>query len=269
MRALVKLYERRNEVDRLIAAVAYRRPDVLSATAIYRPSSVSVSNRVETDESRAMYADLGQASPSSDTDQSLPPERLFTRALAELSNNIVNLEMWNPQLQDKPDDFWWGKPLGFVRFEELLEGVDLPPALRDRLHAVRRHIEIQQSLLRKGLESATRDQAATDHLTSLFYIIDLYLKQLACYIFAEARRRGLGESAEHRGSTARFEPLPRLYGTTPGEAPPVTAQLMETQLLPPLQPLPAEPHESDYVQCRLEVLIGRARDRLDQVRTLS
>lgn len=185
-------------------------------------------------------------------------EIAFRAALMEVADYITSLNKWTPAF-GRPQRIWWEDPLKFSRLTGLLESVWIHPKLWERLS--------RGTLIRiKELEGYLKDcisRPAEDYTKIQNEVVrncdnlDLYLKQLARYIFCEMRRQKLN-APEDVWNTATFQPRPGVYGDLL-LSPETAAKLFESQHIPPLQP---ELDDAAFHDCRLQILIGEARQAL-------
>lgn len=188
-------------------------------------------------------------------------EIAFRAALVEIADNIASLNRWSPAL-GMYKGVWWNHPLKFPKLTELLETVWIHPDLWERIRGGTlpriANIEDRLNVTLINSQTAENSTAWQNDAEEMYHSLDLYLKQLARYVFCEMRRQGLN-APENTWNTATFQPRPWLYGDSnlPSET---VADLFETQLIPPLSP---EPNNAAFRDCRLQVLIGEARRALE------
>ncbi len=188
-------------------------------------------------------------------------EIAFRAVLIELADNILSFERWKPTLNAMPDKEWKDHPLQFIHLYELFRTVWIHKQLLERSFAVVMNVKRLETALRELLFDR---QELNQNAIDTYYVIDLYLKQLACYVICEAQRQGIDVPAESWVKNANiFQPSPWLYGDSSSG---IAARNLETQLIPPLPP---EPNEHAFQECALERLISQAHQRLqDQDRDL-
>ena len=193
-------------------------------------------------------------------------EIAFRAALIESANNIVSFTRWNPMLavNSPPDKEWLNQSLSFTRLNELLETVWVDPMLWERItggllvNVKRFEDRIHVNLLDMSIEDRVKIEGSKRD----YFLIDLYLKQLACYVLAEMQRQRINIPAAII-RTQMFQPLAWAHGSIE-EDPKTTAYTLEVQPLPPFVHFPLEPENVAFRDCRLEVLISKARLALEQ-----
>ncbi len=186
-------------------------------------------------------------------------EIAFRAALIEAANNIANFTRWNPILTYLPDKEWLNQSLSFAKLTEMLETVWVDPRLWERItgglliNLKRFEERIHSNLLSETAEERVKIECSKRD----YFLIDIYLKQLACYILSEMQRQGI-KVPEDIQRTQIFWPLAWNYGGN-DESPQMIAYTLECQLVPPFVSLPPEPEDAAFSDCRLELLISKAR----------
>lgn len=102
-----------------------------------------------------------------------------------------------------------------------------------------------------------------EHLRNLYYLTDLYLKQLACYVMAEIRRQRLDVPREWQARRPVFDPLPWYYVAGFESAAAAAQSTEHGHVWPPYTPQAPEPDDLAYRECALERLMERARQKSD------
>lgn len=145
----------------------------------------------------------------------------------------------------------------FTATKNLLVVVWVPSKLWYRITTVIRNVEAYATRVD---DAVTKGDSNVQDAREWNRIIDLYLKQLACYLFAEMRRQGL-DVPDNRTDQFLCEPLAWVYGPA-SPSPAAAANNMESgSVFPPHVPFAAEPDDPVYAECTLEALITRARER--------
>ena len=111
-----------------------------------------------------------------------------------------------------------GRPSRFAAIRDLLARVWVLGGLWDRVMTtivnLGAYIQTMEAV-RQQLPSDTsgrRDYTNLwEHLRNLYYLTDLYLKQLACYVLAETQRQRLDVPREWQARRPLFDPLPWYY----------------------------------------------------------
>lgn len=123
----------------------------------------------------------------------------FRAALIELTRNVQQVESWNPSLEPDPPKNWLRVPLGFVAIRELLARVWMPGPLWDRIVSVTTNLNAYVEVITAQIQGLPPDAATRgeytpqrENIRRLYYLVNLYLKQLAGYMISEMRRQRLG-----------------------------------------------------------------------------
>jgi hypothetical protein len=202
-------------------------------------------------------------------------EIVFRAALMELALNVQRLETWMPLLQDTPPTNWLDEPLPLTAMKDLLARVWVPSGLWNRIMALMTNFQAYVEVITAQIRSLPPDAATRgeyfsqrENIRNLYYLIDLYLKQLACYLAAEMRRQRLGAPQEWDDNRPLFAPLGWRYDVAfGGKLVAETAERIESgPAWPPFTPQAPEPDDSAYRECRLERLIERAREKSEKER---
>lgn len=181
-------------------------------------------------------------------------EVAFRAALTEMAHNIVAIETYNPRLgiRTHPAN-WIEQRLQFENLKYLLATTWLYPKLWERIQTIIVNLETREIHMKATVEGGT--SSATDE----YYLLDLYLKQVARYLAAEMLRQKF-ESTELNqvAHSELYKPLPWVYGTR-DQTSEGNAQLLETQVTPPFLKPSTEPTDKIFAGCRLATLIEEAR----------
>jgi hypothetical protein len=181
----------------------------------------------------------------------------FRTALTELWDNVQHIGQWS-HLQDRPSTRWSAAALTFAATKNLLAVVWVPSKLWYRITTVIRNIEAYATRVDDAVTKGDSDVQAAREWNR---IIDLYLRQLARYLFAEMRRQGLEVPDDWKERQPLCEPLPWIYDPR-APSPTAAAHNMEAgSVFPPHVPFAPEPDDPVYAECNLETLIARARER--------
>lgn len=197
-------------------------------------------------------------------------EVVFRATLVELATNIEVLESWDPLQQSDPPQGWPQAPLAFVAMKDLLAHVWLPGALWDRVTTLMTNLRAYMEVMLAQIHSLPADSATRgeyvpqrENIKELYYIIDLYLKQLASYLIAEMARQHLDLPRDWRDGRPLFAPLPWRYNTRFSSLT-ATAYVLETgPAWRPFTPQAPEPEDPAYAHCRLERLMKQAQQRAE------
>jgi hypothetical protein len=181
----------------------------------------------------------------------------FRMALMELWDNVQHANAWS-NLQNRPSHRWSAAALTFTATRNLMTAVWFPSKLWYRITTVIRNIEAYATRVD---DAVTKGDSDVQHAREWNRIIDLYLKQLACYLFAEMRRQRLDVPADWIARQPLCEPLAWTYGPA-FPSPAAAAYNMEAgSVFPPHVPFADEPDDPVYADCMLAALITRARER--------
>ncbi len=185
----------------------------------------------------------------------------FRMALMELWDNVQHINKWS-HLQERPSQRWSAAALTFTATKNLLVAVWVPSKLWYRITTVIRNVEAYATRVDDAVTKGDNDVRSAREWNR---IIDLYLKQLARYLFAEMGRRGLDVPDDWKAQPL-CEPLAWNY--EPGfSSPAAAAHNMESgSVFPPHVPFAPEPDDPVYAECTLETLITCARERHAQQR---
>jgi len=183
----------------------------------------------------------------------------FRTALLELWDNVQQISGWS-HLQDRPSQRWRAAAVTFTATKNLLGAVWVPSKLWYRITTVIRNVEAYATRVDDAVTKGDSDVRAAREWNR---IIDLYLKQLARYLFAEMRRQEF-DVPENWTAQPLCEPLAWVYGPA-SPSPAAAASNMESgSIFPPHVPFAAEPDDPAFDECTLEALITRARERVAQ-----
>ena len=136
----------------------------------------------------------------------------FRTALMELWDNVQHIGEWS-QLQERPSKRWSAAALTFTATQNLLVAVWVPSKLWYRIKTVIRNIEAYATRVD---DAVTKGDPHVRSAREWTYIIDLYLRQLARYLFAEMRRQGLDVPDDWWTHQPLCEPLAWHYTLTSG-----------------------------------------------------
>ena len=192
----------------------------------------------------------------------------FRAALIELAADIQLLEAWDTSLQPTAPEKWLQEPpLAFTALKDLLARVWVPGALWDRIISVTTHLQayvvvITSQIRQLPPDAPTRGEytGPQENIRRLYYDIDLYLKQLACYVIAEMRRQRLAVPKEWEADQSLFAPLSWRYDAG-FKSMAQAVQVMEGHIFPPFRRQAAQPQDPAYRECDLERLMERARKK--------
>jgi hypothetical protein len=198
-------------------------------------------------------------------------EVAFRAALVEFATNIQDVEAWDPLLQQIPQEKWLETPLAFAAAKNLLAHVWIPAALWDRIMTqvtnLQAYVEVVTAQAR-GLppDAMTRGEyfPQIENVKNLRFLIDLYLKQLACYLLAEMQRQSLDVPSDWKARRPLFDPAAWDYGPEFGSAADAAWKVDQGPMWPPFTPQAPEPDDPAYRGCALERLIERARQNADE-----
>ncbi len=199
-------------------------------------------------------------------------EIAFRAALVELATDIQAVEAWHPKLEPMiPPGKWLQAPLAFDATKRLLAHVWLPAALWDRLATtitnLQAYVEVVTAQTR-GLppDAATRGEYTPQrqNITELRYRIELYLKQLIRYLLAEMQRQRLHVPSDWKAGRALFDPPAWYYDPEFKSAADAAIAVDRGPMWPPFTAQAPEPDDPAYGDCGLELLIERARQRIDE-----
>lgn len=197
-------------------------------------------------------------------------EVAFRAALVELATNIQGVEAWDPSLESTPPEKWLQTPLAFAAAKSLLAHVWVPAALWDRITTLvtnlAAYVEVVTAQIR-GLppDASTRGEytAQRQNIMNLRYLIDIYLKQLACYLFAEMQRQWLDVPSDWKDRRPLFDLPAWDYGPEFKSAADAAQSVDRGPMWPPFTAQAPEPDDPAYCDCTLERLIERARQKAD------
>jgi hypothetical protein len=175
-------------------------------------------------------------------------------------------ERWRPQAEALPLYPWWDYPLRLSKLADLLDTTTLPQPLFERLLWIGRYIQALETQLHDdlGTRSAEPERlhaARAERVLRWFYVMDLYLKQLAHYVTCEARRQGFSRVAQGAEQAGLLRPLPWPTVLPDGQPPERLATWLETELLDGYLPGRREPTHADYRRASLRELIQLAQRR--------
>lgn len=200
----------------------------------------------------------------------------FQRALATLAWDIQRHDRWFKQATASSLD-WFSVFLSdleaLFRLGEihhsllnLLDEVVLPASLLRRFMGLLLYTqELSAELLNElavlkddlrepmNIELQSRLERSLQHFKGKWSVLRFYQRQLACYILAEAKRRGFQEIAEAFEATSIFEPAPDMAKLSSLES--------QFSLLPP------EPDGPDYLKCKREELLMKAKQKAEEEAT--
>lgn len=195
----------------------------------------------------------------------------FHAALIEIAENIRHLKMWDPMQQSDPPGKWPGTPLTFVAMKSLLAHVWMPGLLWDRLTTVMTNLDAYIDVMIAQIHGLPPDAASRgeyipqrNNIIDLYYLIDLYLKQLACYLLAEMRRRRLDVPREWQGGRPIFAPAGWRYDAGHVSVAQAVNIIENRPAWRPLTLQAPEPEDSAYRECSLERLVTRAKQRSEE-----
>lgn len=181
----------------------------------------------------------------------------FRIALMELWANVQHIGEWS-SLEGRPSKRWSAAALTFIATRNLLVAVWVPSKLWYRITTVIRNIEVYATRVD---DAVTKGDGDVQNAREWNRTIDLYLKQVACYLFAEMRRQGLDIPDDWKAHQPLCEPLAWIYEPA-SPSPAAAAHNMEAgSVFPPHVPFATEPDDPVYAECRREALIIRARER--------
>jgi hypothetical protein len=202
-------------------------------------------------------------------------EIAFRAALMELAWNVQRLEAWEPLLQDTPPPKWLEEPLSLAALKDFLAHVWVPSELWNRVMGLMTNLNAYVEVITAQIHGlppdvSTRGEYAAqrENIRNLYSVIDLYLKQLACYPIAEMRRQQVGMPQEWEHDRLLFLPLGWRYDVAfaPAAEPSVAVAVHNIEsgpVWPPFTPQSPEPKDPAYRECLLERLIERARQKSD------
>lgn len=193
-------------------------------------------------------------------------EVAFRAALVELASNIQYLETWKPSLESSPPEEWLKKPLSFAAMKDLLARAWVPGVLWDRIMTLVVNLGSYQTVVTSqssSLRPTPEYDPQRENVQELYYVIDLYLKQLACYLIAEMRRQRLGMPRGWARERSLFAPLDWRYDVRFGSTA-LAVQNIELHFWPPFTPQAPEPNMRPYAQCKLERLIRIAKQKSEE-----
>ncbi len=107
--------------------------------------------------------------------------------------------------------------------------------------------ELRESM---NVELQNRLERSLHDFKREWLVLRFYQREFACYIVAETKRRGFQEIAEAFEVTSVFEPTPDMAKLNSLES--------QFSLLPP------EPNEPDYLKCKREELLIKAKQRAEE-----
>ncbi len=202
-------------------------------------------------------------------------ELAFRAALVELTTNIQQVETWTPSLESTPPENWHPL-LSFTAMRDLLARVWIPGALWDRIMALMTNLQAYIEVITAQIRVLPPDASSRgeytpqrENIRDLYYFIDLYLKQLACYLVAEMRRQRLSIPKEWKEGRPLFAPLIWRYDVGFASVPDAVYSIESGHVWPPFTPQAPEPADPAYRSCTLERLIETARQKsLDAVAEL-
>lgn len=180
----------------------------------------------------------------------------FQAAIVEMATYIGNFNKWHPTNNSDfwTNDIWWMYPMRFNRVTELMETVQFHPKLWERIvGGSLMTIQWLENHLNDFMENRKRNVAGKIPISE-YFLLDLYLKQLARYIVCEMQRQNQPVPKGVR-ETKFFRPLAWNYVGLP-DSPKEAAQIIESKFMPPGLP---EIDVPSFHECRLEVLIDEAR----------
>jgi hypothetical protein len=181
----------------------------------------------------------------------------FRMALMEVWKNLQHVAEWS-HLQERPTKGWTAADLSFTAIKNVLVAVWEPSKLWYRITSVIRNIEAYairiDDAVGRGGDSDVRPAREWNRY------IDLYFRQLARYLYAEMQRQGLDvPTAWNREPLC--EPLAWPYCPDFPSVDAAARNMESGGVFPPHVPFAAEPDDPAYSECRLAMLIARARER--------
>lgn len=193
---------------------------------------------------------------------------VFRAALLELASNIQTLETWDPAQQQDAPPTWPEKSLAFESMRNLLAQVWLPGSLWDRIMTLVTNLRAYMDVVTAQIRGLPPDAASRGEYTPqrnnirvLYYLVDLYLKQLACYLIAEMRRQGLVLPKDWRNGRPIFTPASWRYDAGFESVAQAVFSIESGHVWRPFTLQAPEPNDPAYRNCRLERLIEQAGQR--------
>jgi hypothetical protein len=183
-------------------------------------------------------------------------ELAFQAVIVEMASYIGHFNRWHPANNSDfwVDEIWWMYPMRFNRLTELMEAVRLHPKLWERIVGGSLvAIQWLEKHLNDFRETRKRNVAVKAPINE-YFVLDLYLKQLARYVVCEMQRQNQPVPQGVR-ETKFFQPLAWNYDRLP-DSPKEAAQIIESKFMPPGLP---EIDDFSFHECQLEVLINEAR----------
>jgi len=197
-------------------------------------------------------------------------EVAFRAALVEIATNVQRLEAWDPSLQPTAPENWPQTPLAFGAMKDLLARVWIPGALWDRIMALMTNLQAYVEVITAQIRGLPPDAsmrgeytAQRENIRNLYYLVDLYLKQLACYLTAEMRRQRLVVPKKWQDDRPLFAPLSWRYDAGFASVAQAVQSIESGHVWPPFTPQAPEPDDPAYRDCALERLMERARQKSD------
>lgn len=177
----------------------------------------------------------------------------FRSAIQEITENVANLHGWNPISESNPSDSWRNQRLCFESLSFLMNLVVIHPQVWQRTIALIRNLRAAEVMLKTELIDKDKEQAK-----EFFYRIDIYLKQLACYVATEMKIHGFSkEEASALIENNLMRPARWSYGDST-LTPAAIVAIMEIQPISPFSALPSEPDDPVFADCTLARLVQEA-----------
>lgn len=143
--------------------------------------------------------------------------------------------------------------------EEFLGKVIIPGSLIKRILGILLRIKDLNNEIKNELTKLCTDKLQHNDLVDKFSLIEnkfilfrFFHRQIACYILTEAKRQGFAELVEAIKDVSIFEPTRDMV------------KLNNTHFQNPFFPLPPEPDEFDYGECKCEKLLLLAQKNLEK-----